>query len=408
MAKNKAFWALFVGFAVLIGCAGEGAGYLERWINDIDFENGEYTVLYLGPGGFLNAYYEGWVYTSGYNGLGLYTSSIYRMRLDGTEKQKVVDEHYLNQNIYHDGWLYYVGDSAMTIGGVFDYDKFIEGAYGGALYRMRLDGSERMQYPGVYGVFSYVIKDEWIYFRSGFDLYRIRTSGGGGLEKLADNCSRFIIAQEYLFFTYGGTTGGAAQYDTKIIRCNLDGTGKTILIKDEMIVFTPVFVDSGYLYYTLYFGDYYVADFNGYEADWKTSRRGMALHRMKIDGTERQTIVRHSSDGYSLRNIVLKNGYIYYSRLDRITNDNNDTSYHKVRPDGTDHVLLCDKLTNYQDGFEIVGDYIYYHASPEELAGLYRVPINGGSPEVMYTYIKYFDYYTGYFTIKDKFFITLR
>ena len=417
MAKNKFFLTIFLallaGCAVLIGCAGEAAGNgSERGDYKINpapaLEDTGYTLLRLGPGGFFNAYHEGWVYATGDKGPAYHGNYfIYRMRPDGTEKKEILDEFYLNQSVYHDGWLYYTGEIYMTIDG-YNYDKFIEGAYSGALYRMRLDGSEKTQYTGVYGVSNYIIEGEWIYFQSGHDVYRVKISGDG-LEKIADNCRGFIIAQGYIFLRYGGTTGGAAQYDTKIIRCDLDGSDKTILIKDEMISFSPLFVDSGYLYYALYFGDYYVADFNGYDADWETSRKGMALHRMKIDGTERQTVVPHSLEYALLQNIVLKDGYIYYSRLGKISLDSNDdTSYYRVRPDGTDHVLLCDKITNYNDGFEIIGSHIYYYVSPEDIAGLYRVPINGGSPEAVYTYTKYSEFYTGYFVADNKLYIVVR
>ena len=425
MKNSPVFFAILVlllGFTTFYGCVGDGTGSdlkkgdsgAESIVktpeeslpvtpgkpsgeDPVELEAG-YTLLRVGPHGNFIAYHEEWVYARCYNGKELDTVSFYRMRPDGTEKQKILDESSFYQSVYHDGWLYYRSEISETLEG-YDYDQFIEGAYGGALYRMRLDGSEKMQYAGVYGVSNYIIEGEWIYFQSGHDVYRIKINGSG-LEKLVDNCVGFIIAEGYIFLRYGGTTGGAAQYDTKIMRCNLDGTGKTVLIEDEMISFKPEFADSGYLYYTLYFGEYYVT---GTGDPWK----GMELHRMKIDGTERQTLVQHS-DYYLFRTIVLKDGYIYYSRLGRISLDSNDdTSYYRVRPDGTDHVLLCDKISNYHESFEIIGSNMYYYVAYSwDNSVLYRLSINGGSPEAVYTNTS--EYYTGYFVANNKLYIVVR
>ena len=338
--------------------------------------NAEYALLRLGPNGNFRAYHEGWAYAMCDNGLDD-RRSLYRMRPDGTEKQKVQNEE-MGDSVYHDGWLY----CATTNG----------------IYRMRLDGSEKMQLYTSNGMSSVliqdeIIQDEWIYFRSDYDLYRVKTNGSG-LKKLADNCSselllKPVITERYIFFR---------SRDNKIIRCDLDGACKTVLIEGQNIVFKPVLADSGYLYYIVYYGV-------------EEPRKGTELHRMKFDGTERQTIVQHSGYYWVLhnQNIFLKDGYIYYSHTVPQTSPYNDyrcTSYYRIRPDGTDHGLLCDKVRNHWLS-EIIGSHIYYSGGGDFL-GLYRLSINGGSPAPVYTYTQGSEYYTGYFVANNISYIVVR
>ena len=363
---------------------------IDSWIPP----TGEYALVRLGPYEGFSAYHEGWVYASAHGP----DAGLYRMRPDGTAKQKIQkleDYSGLAQSVYHDGWLYSLG---------WDFDRVQH-----SLYRMRLDGSERMWYATEnVSAYRFIIQDEWIYFNSLGTLYRIKTDGSG-LKKLADNCVEFIIAGGYIFIQQQGGTieGWGARFDTKIIRCDLDGTCKTVLIEDKTITFTPIFADSGYLYYSLNF--YY--DTNMGDTDMETPRipwRGQELHRMKFDGTKRQTVV--GEPGYWSK-VVLKDGDIYYSHLRDHNGENylNDRrmSFHRVCPDGTDRVLLCDNMSPSGDAgnFEIIGSSIYYwtHAG---INGLYRLSLNGGSPEMVYKRWGG-DIYQGHFVAGNTFYVVV-
>jgi hypothetical protein len=373
---------------------------------DLDIEKG-YTLLRLqdeygfsGRHGYFPAYFiayhEGWVYVDSPDEQD--RSVIYRMRPDGTEKQEMTDNPHFSGSVYHDGWLYYTDG----------YFHFLTGESRSRLYRMRLDGSENMTYTDPVNVSGFVCNGEWIYYQSAeYSLYRINTNGSGH-QKIADDCLRFIISGKYIFIRKGGTRGGLAQYDTKIVRHNLDGTDELVLVEDGRISFNPLFTDNEYLYYSLYFGGVYFED--------GEDQKGMQVHRMKFNGTDNQTIIEHPDpDYYTLDNIIMKDGFIYYSyyRQDRTTGDSYSSwpqirRLYKIRTDGTDRV----KLYDHDPSFSIFGNSIFFDTVGEGGSKfnhiyLHRLSINGDSHKVVY-HNGGSVYYSGYFVDNNKLYVVVR
>ena len=344
---------------------------------------------------YFTEYHRGWAYVIGPD---MNDKSVtFRMRPDGSDKHIVLDSMGFSGGVYHDGWYYYA-DQWVTIGW--------DAPPPSRLHRMRLDGSEKMTYENTGSVDSVAFSGEWIYYLSGNDLYRINVNGGGRI-KIADGCSRFIISAGYVFTTLGGYTGGDAQYDTKIARYNLDGTGKLLLIENESIALSPVFTDGGFLYYHLFFGD---------------SNKGGQLHRMKFDGTDIQTIVEHPSrpgaEYYTLNNFNLKDGFIFYHfyQIDRsmggtYSNWNFISQLYKIRTDGTDHMKLQDDVSQY---YNIIGDSIFFTTALGASAGdrygtvnLNRLSINGDSHKIVYSN-RGSEFFSGYFIDNNKLYVVVR
>jgi hypothetical protein len=271
------------------------------------------------------------------------------------------------------------------------------------LYRAHLDGSEKTKLADVVGYPDFIVDGDWIYYSSGNELYRANTDGSGK-QKIADNCSRFIVAEGYIFVRHGGTAGRLEQYDTKIIRYNLDGTDETILIENDRIVFSPIFTDNEYLYYTLYFGGVYFDD--------GESLKGMQLHRMKFDGTDCQTIIEYEGH-YVLPTIVLKDGFIYYSRNYIGGNYDSMGEIYKIRSDGTDCEKIRGEAAYSGIDFDLIGDSIFYTTSHGgalwgnklySTVQLWRLSLNGGFPLSVYSNGGS-EYFSGYFVHGHKIYV---
>lgn len=94
------------------------------------------------------------------------TYNYYKMRLDGTQKTKVVYDDLISGYVYKD-WFYFKNKD----------DKW-------ALYRMRSDGTSKTKLTDNKNIHEYIITQDWIYYNTGYTssedeayLYKIRTDG---------------------------------------------------------------------------------------------------------------------------------------------------------------------------------------------------------------------------------------
>jgi hypothetical protein len=363
--------------------------------NNWNIEEG-YDKLLIDYGYFIS-YHGGWVYAQ-YAENSLENYSLHRMRPDGSNKQKIQHADGLYGSVYHGGWFYYIDHLYMSI------DYMFPGQYS-KLCRMRPDGSERTELAN--DVFSFNVIGEWIYYRSDYSIYRMK-SDGGGKEKIIDNCSNYLITNGYIFATYGGIGGGAAQYDTKLVRYDMDGTGE-ILIESDRIGYAPVFSDGEYLYYCLYFGEAYINSFNNDYVD-VDEMKGVQLHRMKFDGSDRQTVIEHE-EYWIFGSLYLKDGYIYYSRSYNGSDFSSMAEIYKIRTDGTGLTVIRGAEAYSGDNFDLIGNSIFYttsySTSGRKYAGIYlhRLSLDGEHSIVYDT--KGREYFSGYFVHNRKLYIVL-
>ena len=118
---------------------------------------------------------------------------------------------------------------------------------------------------------------------------------------IAENCQNYIIADGYIFVIHA-----ISQFDTKIIRYNLDGTGSEVLLENNDRYFLPLFTDNGYLYFLVGFQSLNIEELTGNQ-----------IQRIKFDGSGRQIIVQHPEYG-SPENVIFNNGNIYYTYSGRV------------------------------------------------------------------------------------------
>ena len=352
-----------------------------------DIEKG-YEKLFI-PYGYFISYRGGWVYAQ--YGEEFLNYSLHRMRPDGSDKQKIPSDDGLYGSVYHKGWVYYIDHIYASL----DYmlmssDYMFPGQYS-KLFRMRLDGSKKTELAS--DVFSFEIIGEKIYYRSDYSLYRMNIDGSGQV-KIIDNCSNYLFAGGYIFATYGGIGGGASQYDTKLMRYEMDGKGE-ILIESDSIIYSPLFTDSEFLYYILYFG--YLNS---------NEMKGVQLHRMKFDGSNHKTVIAHEGY-YTLPTIKLSDGYIFYSRY----YNPYMTEIYKIRTDGTNRTLIrCTESYSGSD-FDLIGNSIFYTTRYDTIgqryAGilLHHLSINGEHSIVYDTKGK--EFLSGYFLDNHKLYLVL-
>jgi Tol biopolymer transport system component len=91
----------------------------------------------------------------------------------------------------------------------------------------------------------------------------------------------------------------------------------------------------------------------------------MGIHRMRLDGSEPQTLTDVECDNY----VIDEAGeWIYYS------NEGDGSAMYRMRTDGTE----IKKLNNdYSSRMQIVGEWIYYLKGRDGYPKIYRIPLNG-------------------------------
>ena len=309
-----------------------------------------HILLQLDRKGFM-AHHEGWIYTL--------ENGLYRMQLDGTGKHKIGNRPFSN-SVYHNDWLYFMDEAgAIRIG-------WTTTIYAGSIYRMRLDGSEYMKYTATDNVVNFILKDNWIYYQSinnNWDdrsLYRINIDGSDK-HLIAENSREYIISDDYIFIKHE-----IKQFDTKIIRYNLDGTGKIIIVEDDTVILTPLFTDNDNIYFMVWFDSLGLGGF-----------KGPQIHRVLFDGTEKNIII-NNHENYSIGISNFKDGFIYFvfSQAARWDNDwVGFSTINKIRADGTDITKLLDSRERNFNRLGMIGNHFYFMSG----SNIFRISVNGGN-----------------------------
>ena len=250
-------------------------------------------------------------------------NKLYKMRIDGTGRQRINDEN-SSDIIVEAEWVYYrgTGDKLcrirtdgtgrqilnnkkchnICVADEWVYYGLFKNVLSQKLYRIRTDGKGQQKLTDIYA-FDFSVSGGYVYFRGGDDvnrdLYRIRTDGTG-LQKIFDSLpgiSDLIVSGDWVYYTerdnlYRIRTDGTGQQkinDDKIVSINAagewvyfingndkklhmirtDGTGKQKLNDDDFDEI--VNISSGWIFLTyVYYG-------------WK-------LCRIRTDGTDRQKV----------------------------------------------------------------------------------------------------------------------
>ena len=252
----------------------------------------------------FNLVFDGdWVYFSN----AADNETLYRMRLDCTEKTKLNDDEYSLITLISDGWIYYrritsankdtyrirtdgtgreilrLPDDAGVIG-VADswiyYQEYDENYL--CLYKIRMDGTEATKIADDLNVFSLI--DGWIYCQSprspfGYQIHRLRTDGTDKTQLddfPLDSYEKFISDGRIYYRHYLNGT-------SKIRSFALDGTEK---IEWECSDLSHILaVEDGWIYYQSNYSLFFEGDFS----EWYQIQG--TVYKIRTDGSDKQEVI---------------------------------------------------------------------------------------------------------------------
>lgn len=221
-----------------------------------------------------------WIYYSN----ALDEDKLYKIHIDGTQKQNICDDHARCLNVLDD-WIYYVKD------------KY--------LFKIRTDGTQRSQISKEDYIDYVNVVDDWIYFSSTYlsAIYKIRTDGTEVQQLNQNQVSNLIVASNWVYYI---------KWDDhhKIYKMKTDGTEVQTLSQK---VSSDINVINDWIFYS-----------EGIEEESK-------LYKMKTDGTQKQYL---NQNGCQCLNVVGE--WIYF------VDPNKNRHLYRIRTDGTQKQLLSD------------------------------------------------------------------
>lgn len=238
---------------------------------------------------------------------------IYKMKLDGSGKEKISDDSAASLEVL-DGWIYYRNDSD-----------------GLKLYKMTVEGSEKVCLRND-GTYRHKVMGEWIYFiYENIDLIieggtspdylgKMRLDGTEFTLLSLEDCNTFAVSEGWIYVAINGeeskNSSGIYKMDTsgEIIQKLSDNVGGYLNIVD------------GWLYF-----------FN--HEDFK-------LYRVRTDGTSEEKICDDRAEY-----IHVYKDWIYYCAVEE------DQHLYRIRIDGSSKEKLSDDRVN---EICIIGDRLVY------------------------------------------------
>jgi len=133
--------------------------------------------------------------------------AVYKMRRDGTGRQRLCDHGAVSLNVVGE-WMY-----------------FTHGTTGG-IYKMKINGTEITKLSSVTSYMVYV-EGDWIYYTSKFSggqIYKMKTDGSSVTQITEDSCSEYIVKDQTVYYVKSS--------NNTVYRCSTDGTDKRVLSPD--------------------------------------------------------------------------------------------------------------------------------------------------------------------------------
>ncbi|MCL2196186.1 MAG: DUF5050 domain-containing protein [Treponema sp.] len=244
---------------------------------------------------------------------------IYKMRADGTQRQKLNNNESCFINVLGE-WIYYIDFSGK-----------------GNIYKMRTDGTQPQKLNDE-ASYSLSVVGEWVYYLTSSDeskIYKMRTDGTQRQKLNNDKIDEpFNLTDEWIY--YANRDDGR-----KIYKIRTDGTQRQKLNNDYS---SYINLEGDWVYYSN------VSD-------------GRKIYRMRTDGSLRQKLNNEQSAW-----INVSNGWVYY-----ISGHGNHTIYCKMRIDGSQqYKIQVDKGMIF---LNIADEWLYYTAENVN----YKMRIDGTS-----------------------------
>ncbi|WP_167578068.1 DUF5050 domain-containing protein [Ammoniphilus sp. YIM 78166] len=261
-----------------------------------------------------------WVYFSNItNG-----NRLYKMRLDGTAKQKLNDDNALYINVMGD-WVYYINrndqmkmykirtdgtqrtkiddqHSATVMVVVGDWIYYVTQSEQYRIYKMNVNGTGKTRMGEDYGVEEMYVSADWIFYTAqpqNLRIYKIKTDGTNRAQVTQDSARQLNVVGDWIYFVNQTLPG--------IFRVKWDGTGKTSFAAEYSNP-TSLNVHGDWIYYG--YSDLYKTRLDSPEqikltpvygfaglinvvGEWlffRVQYNGEKLLRMKTDGTQAEIV----------------------------------------------------------------------------------------------------------------------
>lgn len=166
---------------------------------------------------------------------------IYKIKIDGSEKTRINDSESTRINV--DGeWIYYCKlskEDSEEIGDSFYYPF-------GELYKLRVDGTEETKLSDVKASFLNVVGD-WIYYsdvNDGISLYKMKTDGTEKSKIIDDNCYDVNVAGENIYYS---------DMSVSLHKTDINGKNKVTIGEDGR--YMNINIAGDWLYLKLWNGD---------------------------------------------------------------------------------------------------------------------------------------------------------
>jgi len=238
---------------------------------------------------------------------------LYKIRYDGTGREKLSDDRAESINVVGD-WIFYI---------------LVDPAGLQQLYKIRTDGTDRQQIAGINRVSRISVVGDWIYF-TGRDtgIQKIRTDGTERTTILNDGAFYKNVVGDWIYFS--NWIDGFAIY-----KIRTDGTEKTKLNDDAS---SRINVVGDWIFYL-----------NSVDGG-----HGGLVYKIRTDGTQRTRL----SDVHCVE-INVADGWIYYLRGARGAGDFsiNLSGIHKMRTDGTEKTRLTNEASA---DIHVIGEWVYF------------------------------------------------
>ncbi len=257
---------------------------------------------------------NGWIYYTS----GLDNHLLYKMKPDGSQATKVLG--------YSARYLSAIGNS-IYFDNVHDLYKKVLSDYHPNPY---LIATTNIRY--VYAVYKQV------YYANDGGLF-INGNGFLASKRILSNPRNIVINSGYIYYQPASVMGPHS-----INRVNMDGTGDTMIVEDDVSSFS--LSDNKF---------FYISYANG------------RIYTTNLDGTDKREL---TSDAAGTLNV--HNGWIYYS------NKEDGYKLYKIKVDGSDRTKLSDH--DEINAITIVGDWVFYTRGLSVMSGdssVYMMKLDG-------------------------------
>lgn len=160
------------------------------------------------------------------------TKGLYRVRVNGMGKQNLVSGK-VQDYIAAGGYVFY------TPSELYDSKQQVKPGMTVPVYRMKSDGTGKQKFCTVGAETKFQVSGSWLYFVNDGNLYRIRTKGGQP-KLIADNASFSYIYNNWIYWTVQKDTS-EGKSDVSIYRISVNGTDKS-----EVLAFQDIYQSEFY------------------------------------------------------------------------------------------------------------------------------------------------------------------